>query len=71
MVMLSKKPSKEGHLIYLENYLSNTVGAIKNKQSRETGQIGYAKRRQTKQKYNTICVGDHYMQTNTNNTNKT
>ena len=25
----------------------------------------------TKQKHNTICVGHHYMQTNTNNVNKT
>jgi hypothetical protein len=31
------------------------------------------RRRQTKQKtqHNTICVRDHYMQTNTNNVNKT
>jgi hypothetical protein len=27
--------------------------------------------RQTKQKLNMICVGHHYMQTNTNNVNKT
>ena len=26
---------------------------------------------QTKQKHNTICVGHHYTQTNTNNVNKT
>ena len=31
----------------------------------------YTKRRQTKQKHNTICVGHHYTQTNTNNINKT
>jgi hypothetical protein len=31
----------------------------------------YTKRRQTKQKHNTIRVGHHYTQTNTNNINKT
>jgi hypothetical protein len=41
-----------------------------NGQSRETGNIGYTKRRQTKQKHNTICVGHHYTQTNTYNVNK-
>jgi hypothetical protein len=35
-----------------------------------TGNIGYPRRRKTKQKHNTICVGHHYMQTNTNNVNK-
>ena len=29
------------------------------------------RRWQTKQKHNTICVGHHYEQTNTNNINKT
>ena len=33
--------------------------------TQDTGQ------RQTKQKYNTIYVGHHYTQTNTNNVNKT
>jgi hypothetical protein len=47
--------------------LENTEGAIKKGQSRETGNIGYTSRRKTKQKHNTICVGHHYMQTNTNN----
>ena len=28
-------------------------------------------RRQTKQKHNTVCVEQHYAQTNTNNVNKT
>jgi hypothetical protein len=32
---------------------------------RETGNIGYTRRRQTKQKHNTIWVGRHYPQTNT------
>jgi hypothetical protein len=38
----------------------NTEGAIKNGQSRETGNIGFTRRRQTKQKHNTLCVGNHY-----------
>jgi len=33
---------------------------IKNEQSRETGNIAYARQRKTKQKHNTICVGHHY-----------
>jgi hypothetical protein len=40
-------------------------------QSIETGCIGYTRRRKTKQKHNTICVGHHYSQTITNNVNKT
>jgi hypothetical protein len=51
--------------------LENIEGAIENGQSRETGNIGYTRRRQTKQKHNTICVRYHYTQTNTNNVNKT
>jgi len=51
--------------------LENTERAIKNGQSRETGTVGYTRRRQTKEKQNTICVGHHYVQTNTNNVNKT
>jgi len=51
--------------------LDNTNGAIKNGQPRETGNIGYKRRRNTKQKHNTICVGHHYTQTNTYNVNKT
>ena len=35
----------------------------------ETSNIGYTRRR--KKKHNTICVGHHYMQTNTNSVNKT
>jgi hypothetical protein len=31
--------------------------AIKSGQSKETGNIGYTRRRRTKQKHNTICVG--------------
>ena len=33
--------------------------------------VGYTRRRKAKQKHNTICVGHHYMQTNTKNANKT
>ena len=40
--------------------------AIKNEQSRETGNIRYSRRRQIKQKHNTIYVVNHYAQTNTN-----
>jgi len=49
----------------------NTEGAIKSGQSRETDNIGYTRRRKTKQKHNTICVGHHYAQTNTNDVSKT
>jgi hypothetical protein len=51
--------------------LENTEGAIKKGQSRETGNIGYTRRRSTNQKLNTICVGHHYTQINTDNVNKT
>jgi len=40
------------------------------RKSRETGNIRYTRRRKIKQKHNTICVGHHYAQTNTNNVNK-
>jgi hypothetical protein len=50
--------------------LENAEGAIKNGQSRETGNIGYTRRRKTKQNHNTICIGHHYAQTNTNNVKK-
>ena len=61
--------------------LENTEGTIQRNlqhrihktkgQSRETYNIGYTRRRQTKQKHNTICVGHHYTETHTNNINKT
>jgi len=44
---------------------------MKSGQSRETGSIGYTRRRQTKQKHNTISVGHHSTQTNSNNVDKT
>ena len=50
--------------------LENTEGAIKNGQSRETANIEYTRRSQTKQKRNTICVG-HQWPLYTNNVNKT
>ena len=50
--------------------LEDTEEPIKNGQSRETGNIGYTWRRKTKQKHNTICVGHHYTQNNTNNVHK-
>ena len=49
--------------------LQITEGAIKNGQSRETGNIGHTRRGNTN--HNTICVGHHYEQANTNNVNKT
>ena len=45
--------------------------AIKNGQSRETGNIVYTRQRKTELKHNTTCVGHHYTQVNTNNVNKT
>jgi hypothetical protein len=48
-----------------------TERAIKNGQSRETGNIGYTRQRKTKQKHNTICVWHHHTQRNTYNVNKT
>ena len=36
-------------------------GANKNGQSRENGNLKYTRRRKTKQKQNTICVGHPYM----------
>ena len=51
--------------------VSYTINTIKKGQSRETGNIVYTSQRKTKQKHNTICVGHHYVQTNTNSINKT
>ena len=44
--------------------LENTEGEFKNGQSRDTGNIGYTRRRQTNK-------SQHNMQTSTNNVNKT
>jgi len=40
-------------------------------QSRDTGNIGCTRRRQTKQKHNTICVGHYYAQADTHYVSKT
>jgi len=45
--------------------LKNTKGAIKNGKSKETGNIGCTRWRQTKLKHNTIYVGHQYIQINT------
>jgi hypothetical protein len=42
--------------------LKNSEGEIKNRQLRETGNIGYTKPRPTKQTHNAICVRHHYTQ---------
>ena len=58
------------HLFHTPSYqykLENTKGAIKNGQYRETGNIGYTRRRKTNQKHSTIYVGHCYAQANTNN----
>ena len=47
--------------------LQNTKWAITNGHSRETGNI---RRRKTNQNHNTICIGHHYVQTDTNNVYK-
>ena len=51
--------------------LENTEAAIRKEKSRETGNMGYTKRRKTKHKHNTTCAGHHSTQTNTDNLNKT
>jgi len=49
----------------------NINGAIKKEQYRKTDNTEYTRRRQTKQKHNTIFEWHHYTQTNTNSVNKT
>ena len=81
-----KKDNKKSLKIYTENQLEQHQphkmllinvreyrrgNAIINGQYRETGNIIYTRRRKTSQKHNTICVGHHYTQTNTNKLNKT
>ena len=57
--------------------LENTEGGKKTiqkgekRQSRETGNIEYTRRRKVRQKHNILCVVHHYAETNTNNVNKT
>jgi len=40
--------------------LENSERAIQNGQSKETGNIGYTRRRKTKHKHNPICVGHYF-----------
>jgi hypothetical protein len=49
--------------------LENTEGMIKNGHSRETGSTGHTRRRKTKEKHKTTCIGDHYTQPNTDGMN--
>ena len=72
------RKAREGKIVFLsspnENIritLENIERAIQHGQPRETRNIGYTRQGKTKQKYNTICVKNHYAQTNTNNVNKT
>ena len=51
--------------------MENTERAIKNGQSRDTGNIGHTRRRKTKQKHSTLYVDHFCMHTNTKNINKT
>jgi hypothetical protein len=48
-----------------------TLGIRDEEKHRETGNIGYTRRRKTKQTHNAICVEHHYVQINTHNVNKT
>ena len=52
-----------------EYTLENIEETIKKGQSRESGNMGYTRRKKII-KHNTICVG-HYAQANTNSVNKT
>ena len=42
----------------------NTEGPIKYGQTKETGNIGYTRRRQANHKQNTICLGHHLLYAN-------
>jgi hypothetical protein len=53
--------------IYIINVIENTEGAIKMDNQEKVA----TRRRKTNKNYYTICVGDHYPQTNTHNVNKT
>ena len=66
--VLSSPKKKQSHIMDCEDIslleqqtLENTEGTIKHGQSKETGNIGHTRRRKTKQKHNSICVGYHYM----------
>jgi hypothetical protein len=50
----------QNHEILKPATIENTEEEIKKGQSRETGNIGYTRRKQTKQIHNTKCVGHPY-----------
>ena len=56
--------------MYVSRRCLVTKGAIKNEQSRETGNTGQTRRRKTKQKHNTICGGHHNANTTNVHVNK-
>jgi alpha-ketoglutarate-dependent taurine dioxygenase len=56
--------------LYSINVRENRRGD-QNGQSRETGNLGYTRRRKTMQKHNAICFGHPYSQANINNVKKT
>ena len=66
-----RRQTKQKQSIETGNIVYTRRRQTKQKQSIETGNIVYTRRRQTKQKHNTICVGHHYIETNTNNVNYT
>jgi hypothetical protein len=67
--------SKQYYIGKIQYHCFHRTGQSKitNWQSRESGNIaiGYTRRRQTKQKHNTICVDCHYTSASTTNANKT
>ena len=62
-----------GSLSYRTNVRENQKGQSRMDNPEKLTTLGTqnTRRRQTKQKHNTICVEHHYAQTNTNNVNKT
>ena len=76
----SSVKQQHGTLSTINLMLENTEVAIKNGQSRETGNLRYTRhkkktnkqtsKQQQQQKRNTVCLEHHYVQTNINNVNK-
>jgi len=61
--MRGTKSSRISDHVYVYCINVREYGKVyQNGQSRETGNTGSTTRRQTKQKYNTICVRHHYVQ---------
>ena len=54
-----------------ESSVTKTLRSNQTNDGDHTTAIRYTRRRKTKQRLNTICVGHHYAQANTNNVNKT